>query len=46
MSGSIRQRGKSGDAWELRFEAPADPATGERKTGPSQLPGHEAPGGS
>jgi hypothetical protein len=31
MSGSIRRRGKSGDAWELRFEAPADPATGARK---------------
>ena len=32
MSGSLRQRSKSGDAWELKFEAPADPATGERKT--------------
>jgi integrase len=31
VSGSIRRRGKSGDAWELRFEAPADPATGARK---------------
>jgi len=32
MSGSIRQRGKSKDAWELKFEAGTDPATGARKT--------------
>jgi hypothetical protein len=32
MSGSLRQRGKSKDAWELKFEAGADPATGAHKT--------------
>ena len=30
MSGHIRQR--SAGSWEVKFEAPADPATGKRKT--------------